>query len=160
MILDMPADLQAVADEVFATIGTGRQVSPLTSRPDGLTLDDAYRVSAGGCRNISEDQAYALRGEACDQARGASSHVALHLSRQTSTSDQDANGNLDSENAGNDYDDEQCSHVFASRELLLSTVAGRVQSSSQSDYLSGAAASARACTLLPSTRSTGGLRIT
>jgi hypothetical protein len=127
----MPADLQAIADEVFATIGTGRQASPLTSRPDGLTLDDAYRVSAGGCRNISEDQAYALRGEACDQARGASSHVALHLSRQTSTSDQNANCSLDSENGENDHDDEQCSHVFApqpviSRELLLSTVADRV----------------------------------
>jgi hypothetical protein len=42
----MPADLQAIAGEVFATIRTGRQVSPFTSRPDGLTLDDAYRVSA------------------------------------------------------------------------------------------------------------------
>jgi 2-keto-4-pentenoate hydratase len=42
----MAADIQAVADEVFATIGTGRQISPFTSRPAGLTLDDGYRVSA------------------------------------------------------------------------------------------------------------------
>jgi 2-keto-4-pentenoate hydratase len=42
----MAADIQAVADEVFATIGTGHQISPFTSRPAGLTLDDGYRVTA------------------------------------------------------------------------------------------------------------------
>jgi 2-oxo-3-hexenedioate decarboxylase len=42
----MTADIQAVADEVFATIGTGRQTSPFTSRPPSLTLDDGYRVTA------------------------------------------------------------------------------------------------------------------
>jgi 2-oxo-3-hexenedioate decarboxylase len=42
----MAADIQAIADEVFATIGTGRQISPFTSRPAGLTLDEAYRVIA------------------------------------------------------------------------------------------------------------------
>jgi 2-keto-4-pentenoate hydratase len=41
----MGADIHAVADEVFATIGTGRQISPFTSRPMGLTLDDGYRVT-------------------------------------------------------------------------------------------------------------------
>jgi 2-oxo-3-hexenedioate decarboxylase len=42
----MAADTHAIADEVFATIGTGRQISPFTSRPAGLTLDDGYRVTA------------------------------------------------------------------------------------------------------------------
>jgi 2-oxo-3-hexenedioate decarboxylase len=42
----MPADVCAIADEVFATVGTGRQISPFTSRPAGLTLDEAYRVPA------------------------------------------------------------------------------------------------------------------
>jgi 2-oxo-3-hexenedioate decarboxylase len=42
----MAADLSAIADEIFATLGTGRQVSPFTARPAGLTLDEAYRVSA------------------------------------------------------------------------------------------------------------------
>jgi 2-keto-4-pentenoate hydratase len=40
------ADIHAIADEVFATIGTGRQIAPFTSRPAGLTLDDSYRVTA------------------------------------------------------------------------------------------------------------------
>jgi 2-keto-4-pentenoate hydratase len=40
------ADIHAIADEVFATIGTGRQIAPFTSRPGGLTLDGSYRVSA------------------------------------------------------------------------------------------------------------------
>jgi 2-keto-4-pentenoate hydratase len=40
------ADIHTIADEVFATIGTGRQVTPFTSRPGGLTLDGSYRVSA------------------------------------------------------------------------------------------------------------------
>ena len=42
----MAADIDAIADEIFATIGTGRQISPFTSRPAGLTLDDGYRVTA------------------------------------------------------------------------------------------------------------------
>jgi 2-keto-4-pentenoate hydratase len=41
-----PADLAAVAEEIFVTLGSGRQVAPFTSRPGGLTLDDAYRVTA------------------------------------------------------------------------------------------------------------------
>ena len=41
-----PADLSAVAAEVFAMLGTGRHIAPFTSRPSGLTLDDAYRVTA------------------------------------------------------------------------------------------------------------------
>lgn len=42
----MAADIHAVADEVFATIGTGRQIPTFASRPAGLTLDDGYRVTA------------------------------------------------------------------------------------------------------------------
>ncbi len=42
----MTADIHALADEVFAVIGAGRQISPFTSRPEGLTLDEAYRVTA------------------------------------------------------------------------------------------------------------------
>ena len=38
------AKLQSIADEVQATAGTGRQISPFTSRPGGLELADAYRV--------------------------------------------------------------------------------------------------------------------
>ena len=40
------ADIHAIADEVFATIGTGRQIAPFTSRPGGLTLDGSYRATA------------------------------------------------------------------------------------------------------------------
>jgi len=40
------ADIDAIADEVFATIGTGGQISAFTSRPAGLTVDDGYRVTA------------------------------------------------------------------------------------------------------------------
>jgi len=42
----MAADIDAIADEIFTTIGTGRQISPFTSRPASLTLDDGYRVTA------------------------------------------------------------------------------------------------------------------
>src|ERR1700723_899665 len=41
-----PADLDAIAAEVFATLGAGRQIAPFTSRPAGLPLGAAYRVSA------------------------------------------------------------------------------------------------------------------
>jgi 2-oxo-3-hexenedioate decarboxylase len=40
----MPADADAIADEVLATIGAGGQTSPFTTRPEGLTLEEAYRV--------------------------------------------------------------------------------------------------------------------
>jgi 2-oxo-3-hexenedioate decarboxylase len=40
------AGISAIAAEIFATLGTGRQVAPFTARPAGLTVEDAYRVSA------------------------------------------------------------------------------------------------------------------
>ena len=40
------ADIAAIAAEIFATLGTAGQVTPFTSRPAGLSIDDAYRVSA------------------------------------------------------------------------------------------------------------------
>jgi 2-oxo-3-hexenedioate decarboxylase len=39
------APVDAIADEVFALLGTGRQTMPFSSRDGGLSLDDAYRVS-------------------------------------------------------------------------------------------------------------------
>ena len=42
----MEPDLHAIADEAFATIGSGRQISPFSLRPAGLTLEDAYVVTA------------------------------------------------------------------------------------------------------------------
>jgi 2-keto-4-pentenoate hydratase len=42
----MARDLHAIADEVFAAIASGRQISPFSSRPAGLTLEDAYVVTA------------------------------------------------------------------------------------------------------------------
>src|SRR6516162_6716442 len=42
----MAADIDAIADEVAVTIGTPRQIPTFTSRPAGLTLDEAYRVTA------------------------------------------------------------------------------------------------------------------
>lgn len=39
------AAVDAIAEEVFALLGTGRQTAPFSSRGDGLSLDDAYRVS-------------------------------------------------------------------------------------------------------------------
>jgi 2-keto-4-pentenoate hydratase len=41
-----PADVAAIAEEIFATLGSGRQIAPFTSRTAGLTLKDAYRVTA------------------------------------------------------------------------------------------------------------------
>ncbi|MBS0535895.1 MAG: hydratase [Proteobacteria bacterium] len=38
------ASIKAVADEVFSTIGSGKQIAPFSSRPGGLTLEDARRV--------------------------------------------------------------------------------------------------------------------
>jgi 2-oxo-3-hexenedioate decarboxylase len=43
---DAPIDLQAVANEVFATLDTGRQIEPFSSRIREFNLDDAYRVTA------------------------------------------------------------------------------------------------------------------
>jgi 2-oxo-3-hexenedioate decarboxylase len=40
------ADLDAIAAEVLATLGAGREIAPFTSRPAGLTLGESYRVSA------------------------------------------------------------------------------------------------------------------
>jgi 2-keto-4-pentenoate hydratase len=42
----MTVDNRAVADEVFEAIRTGHQISPFTSRPGGLTLEDGYRAAA------------------------------------------------------------------------------------------------------------------
>src|SRR3974377_776799 len=42
----MPADIHAIAGEIFATLGTGRQISPSAAPPPGRTLEDGYRVSA------------------------------------------------------------------------------------------------------------------
>jgi 2-keto-4-pentenoate hydratase len=39
-----PAYVEAIAAEVFATLGSGRQIAPFSARPDGLTLDEANRV--------------------------------------------------------------------------------------------------------------------
>jgi 2-keto-4-pentenoate hydratase len=39
-----PAYVEAIAAEVFATLGSARQIAPFSARPDGLTLDEANRV--------------------------------------------------------------------------------------------------------------------
>jgi 2-oxo-3-hexenedioate decarboxylase len=41
-----PADVAAIAAEIFALLGTGRQIAPFAARPAGLEVADAYRVSA------------------------------------------------------------------------------------------------------------------
>jgi 2-oxo-3-hexenedioate decarboxylase len=43
--MDAQIDIQAVAAEVFATLDTGRQISPFSSRLSSFNLDDAYRVT-------------------------------------------------------------------------------------------------------------------
>ena len=43
----MTAGIDAIVKEVLAVLGTGGQVSPFAARPAGLTLAEAYRVSAG-----------------------------------------------------------------------------------------------------------------
>jgi 2-oxo-3-hexenedioate decarboxylase len=53
--------LFAIADEIFATLGSGRQIAPFTSRPAGLTLDDAYRVS-GALNALCEARGAKRRG--------------------------------------------------------------------------------------------------
>jgi len=42
----MAADLETIADEVYAAAAAARQVPPFTSRPPGLTFDEAYRATA------------------------------------------------------------------------------------------------------------------
>jgi len=37
--------LKAIAAEAFAALGNARQISPFSSRPSGLCVDDAYRVT-------------------------------------------------------------------------------------------------------------------
>jgi 2-keto-4-pentenoate hydratase len=45
--IDAPStDIAAIAAEIFATLGTAGQIAPFTSRPAGLSIADAYRVSA------------------------------------------------------------------------------------------------------------------
>src|SRR5215472_6310848 len=39
-------DIQGVADEAFAVLGTGRQIAPFTARSPEFGLEDAYRVAA------------------------------------------------------------------------------------------------------------------
>jgi 2-keto-4-pentenoate hydratase len=42
----MAACIDAIADEVLATLGTGRQIAPFTARPAGLTIEESYRALA------------------------------------------------------------------------------------------------------------------
>ena len=39
-------DIQGVADEVFAVLGTGRQIAPFSARWPDFGLEDAYKVAA------------------------------------------------------------------------------------------------------------------
>src|SRR5262245_17160119 len=49
--------IDAIADEVLATLGTSRQIAPFTTRPAGLTLDGSY------CALALLDRKRAARGE-------------------------------------------------------------------------------------------------
>jgi hypothetical protein len=42
---DMIPDLKAVTDEVLASLDGHRQIQTFSSRPAGLTLDQAYQVT-------------------------------------------------------------------------------------------------------------------
>jgi 2-oxo-3-hexenedioate decarboxylase len=52
--------VKAIAAEAFAALGGARQIAPFSSRPQGLSVDDAYRVTplvrqmyeAGGARTL------------------------------------------------------------------------------------------------------------
>ena len=44
--MDTLTDVQAVAAEAFATLDTGRQIEPFSSRLSSFNLDDSYRVTA------------------------------------------------------------------------------------------------------------------
>src|SRR6202048_4347647 len=43
--MDAPINIQAFATEAFATLNTGRQISPFSSRLSSFHLEDAYRVT-------------------------------------------------------------------------------------------------------------------
>src|ERR1041384_44955 len=43
---DATSKVDAIAAEVFATLGSGRQITTFSSRPGGLTNAEAYRVTA------------------------------------------------------------------------------------------------------------------
>ena len=69
-------DLRAVAAEAFAALGNARQIPPFSSRPQGLSVDDAYRVTplvrqmyeAGGAKPIavsSEKSGVARHSTSC-----------------------------------------------------------------------------------------------
>ncbi len=53
-MLSVPARLEDVVSEVVATIGSGVQIAPFTARPEGLSVEDAYRVSAMANRRREE----------------------------------------------------------------------------------------------------------
>jgi 2-oxo-3-hexenedioate decarboxylase len=44
--MNSPIELQTIATEAFATLGTGRQISPFSESFSNFNLDDAYRVTA------------------------------------------------------------------------------------------------------------------
>jgi hypothetical protein len=44
--MDALIDIQGVAAEAVATLDTGRQIEPFSSRISSFSLDDAYRVTA------------------------------------------------------------------------------------------------------------------
>src|SRR5215510_2607180 len=48
----MPADIDAIAEEVLRTLGTRRQIAPFTSRSDGLDVDESYRALAALNRKL------------------------------------------------------------------------------------------------------------
>jgi 2-oxo-3-hexenedioate decarboxylase len=41
-----PSKIEHVAEEIFATLGSGRQIAPFSGRSGGLTIDEAYRALA------------------------------------------------------------------------------------------------------------------
>jgi 2-oxo-3-hexenedioate decarboxylase len=43
---DAGTNIDAIAAEVFATLGSGRQITPFSARPGGLSMPDAWRVTA------------------------------------------------------------------------------------------------------------------
>ena len=56
-----PADHEAIAAEVLGAMDDARQIAPFSARYPGLTLDDAYRISARLC---------ALRTARCERVNG------------------------------------------------------------------------------------------
>jgi len=43
---DVGTNIDAIATEVFDTLGSGRRITPFSARPGGLSMPDAYRVTA------------------------------------------------------------------------------------------------------------------